>query len=152
MKTFYSPLHHKRAATTELDGGILVSPYDKPSRAETILARLQTRNPGPVLSPEVFDLAPVLRVHDTAYIDFLQTCWQRWAAAGKPGEAIPAIWPARGMRQRLPEDIDGRLGYFAFSADTSITEGTWEAAKSSVDVALSAWQAVHAGDRAAFAL
>lgn len=152
MKTFYSPLHHKRTATTELDGGVLVSPYEKPSRVETILARLQLREPGPVLPPEMFDMAPVLRVHDPEYIDFLQHCWKEWKAAGKPGEAIPAIWPARGMRQRLPEDIDGRLGYFAFSADTSITQGTWEAAKSSVDVALSAWQTVQGGERAAFAL
>lgn len=152
MKTYYSDLHHKRDATTELDGGVLVSPYERPSRAEKVFARVLEQNTGPVLKPDVFDLAPVLRVHTAEYIEFLQQCWQDWKAAGKPGEAIPAIWPARGMRQRVPEDIDGRLGYYAFCADTSITEGTWEAAKSSVDVALSAWKSVQAGDRAAFAL
>ena len=152
MKTFFSPLHHKRTVTTELDGGILVDPYEKPSRVETVLARVQLQQLGPVLEPETFSLEPILRVHDAGYIDFLQSCWQEWKAAGKPGEAIPAIWPARGMRQRVPKDIDGRLGYYCFCAETSVTEGTWEAVKASADVALSARKAVQGGERAAFAL
>jgi len=152
MKTVYSPLHHRRTAKTELDGGILVDPYESPSRAETILARVKERELGPILAPDAHGLNPILAVHTEDYVHFLEHCWSDWTAAGKPGEAIPAIWPGRGMRARMPQDIDGRLGYYSFSAESSITEGTWEAARTSVDVALTAQALIRGGDRAAFAL
>lgn len=152
MKTVFSPLHHRRTAKSELDGGILVTPYENPSRAETILARVKQQALGEVLAPELFGLEPVLKVHKADYVDFLEHCWGDWVAAGKPGEAIPAVWPGRGMRHRAPKDIDGRLGYYSFAGETSITEGTWDAARASADVALTAQRLVQAGDRAAFAL
>jgi acetoin utilization deacetylase AcuC-like enzyme len=152
MKTVFSPLHHRRTATSELDGGILVDPYEKPSRAETILARVIHQKLGDVIEPEDFGLDPVLRVHKPEYVDFLRHCWDDWKAAGKPGEAIPAIWPGRGMRHRLPKDIDGRMGYFTFAAETSITEGTWDAVCASANVALTAQKLVASGERGAFAL
>lgn len=152
MKTVYSPLHHRRTALSELDGGILVSPFEKPSRVETILSRFRERHLGEVIAPDEFGLGPIRRVHDAGYINFLESAWADWKAAGKPGEAIPAIWPARGMRQRVPKDIDGQLGYYAFAGETSITDGTWEAARASANVALTARKLVQQGERAAFAL
>tara|TARA_R100000935_G_scaffold58146_1_gene94125 strand:- start:99 stop:845 length:747 start_codon:yes stop_codon:yes gene_type:complete len=56
------------------------------------------------------------------------------------------------MRERVPKDIDGRLGYYSFAAETSITEGTWDAACASANVALTAQSLVANGDPAAFAL
>lgn len=152
MKTVFSPLHHRRTATSELDGGILIEPHEKPSRAETILKRVNHERLGEVLAPEEFGLDPIVRVHTPDYVDFLKHCWDDWVAADKPGEAIPAVWPGRGMRHRIPKDIDGRLGYYSFAAETSITEGTWDAACASANVALTAQELVASGDRAAFAL
>lgn len=152
MKTVYTPLHHRRTATSELDGGILVTPFENPNRAETILARVKERALGEVLAPVEHGLEPIRAVHTDDYIHFLEHCWADWKAADKPGEAIPAVWAGRGMRHRAPKDIDGRLGYYSFAAETSITDGTWEAARASVDVALSARQFIQDGDRAAFAL
>ncbi|HEY9120581.1 MAG TPA: hypothetical protein VIN33_12540 [Marinobacter sp.] len=152
MKTVFSPLHNRRTATTELDGGILIAPHEKPSRAETILGRVIQEELGEVLQPEEFGLGPVLRVHTRDYVDFLRDSWADWTAEGKPGEAIPAVWPGRGMRHRVPKDIDGRLGYYSFAAETSITEGTWDAACASANVALTAQAQVANGEAAAFAL
>lgn len=152
MKTVYSPLHHRRTATSELDGGLLIEPHERPSRAETILRRVTDQALGEIVEPDAFGLEPILRIHTPEYASFLETCWQEWSAAGKPGEAIPQFWPARGMRQRPTSDIDGKLGYYALGADTSITDGTWEAARASVDVALTAQKLVAGGERAAFAL
>ncbi|WP_404363298.1 histone deacetylase family protein [Marinobacter sp.] len=152
MKTVFSPLHHRHTVKTELDGGILIAPHEKPSRAETILARVRHQGLGEVVAPDEFGLDPVLRIHTVEYVDFLRNCWHDWTAAGKPGEAIPAVWPGRGMRNRLPKDIDGRMGYFSFGAETSITEGTWDAACASANVALTAQKLVADGERAAFAL
>ncbi len=98
MKTVFSPLHNRRTATTELDGGVLIAPHEKPSRAETILGRVKQEQLGDVLPPEDFGLEPILRVHTPDYVSFLQTCWKDWEAEDKPGEAIPAVWPGRGMR------------------------------------------------------
>lgn len=56
------------------------------------------------------------------------------------------------MRERVPKDIDGRLGYYSFAAETSITEGTWDAACASANVALTAQALVANGEPAAFAL
>jgi acetoin utilization deacetylase AcuC-like enzyme len=152
MKTIFTSLHHRHTTKSELDGGILVDPYEKPSRAETILARVIHQKLGDVIEPEAFGIEPILRIHSADYVDFLKNCWTDWKAAGKPGEAIPAIWAGRGMRHRQPKDIDGRLGYFSFSAESSITEGTWDAAFASAQVALTAQKHVANGDRAAFAL
>ena len=68
------------------------------------------------------------------------------------GEAIPAIMPTRRMQQnRVPNHIDGKLGYYAMAIETAITSGTWEAAKSAAACAISAQRAV-VTDRSAFAL
>ncbi len=152
MKTVFSPLHSRRHVKTELDGGLLIEPHEKPSRAETTLARVKDQGLGEILEPEEFGLGPVQRVPPADYVAFLETCWQDWQAAGKPGEAIPAVWAGRGMRHRLPKDIDGRLGYYSFAAETSISDGTWEAARASANVALTAQKLVAGGERAAFAL
>jgi acetoin utilization deacetylase AcuC-like enzyme len=40
------------------------------------------------------------------------------------------------MSTRIPNYIDGKVGYYALSSETSISEGTWEAAIASKDVAL----------------
>jgi acetoin utilization deacetylase AcuC-like enzyme len=56
------------------------------------------------------------------------------------------------MWQRRPESITGRLGYYAMAAETSISAGTWEAARASADVALTAAARLLAGERGAFAL
>ena len=73
-------------------------------------------------------------------------------AAGNRGEAIPDCWPARRMTQRRPNCITGKLGYYAMAGETSISQGTWEAASAAADVALTAASKIKDGARAAFAL
>ena len=91
MKTVYSPLHHRRTATSELDGGLLIEPHERPSRAETILRRVTDQALGEIIEPDRFALEPILRIHSPEYVAFLATCWQEWSAAGKPGEASPVL-------------------------------------------------------------
>jgi acetoin utilization deacetylase AcuC-like enzyme len=97
-------------------------------------------------------MEPILAVHDAAYVDFLQTAWDRWQAAGFKGEAIASTWPARRMVQARPSGIDGQLGYYALAAETSITQGTWQAALSSAHVALTGAERLRSGARGCFAL
>ena len=136
MITIYSEAHRKRDAKTELLGGQLIPPFEKPSRMDYILDRLHSEQLGDVVAPRDFGLEPILNLHDAGYVSFLETVWDEWKAAGMQGEAIAASWPARRMQQRCPTDIDGKLGFYALAAETSITEGTWEAARASANVAL----------------
>ena len=152
MKTAYSEKHRLRDAKTELYGSQLVQPFERPSRAEMILQAVQTADLGPIEKPMDYGLGPVLRVHDADFLDFLENAWTDWQATGYKGEAMASVWPARRMQQRPPRFIEGRIGYYALAAETSITEGTWEAALISKNVALTAASFIVAGERAAFAL
>ena len=152
MITVFSEEHLLRNAQTELYGGQLVRPHECPERAEIVLGRVRTVGLGEVVAPLRFGLAPILRIHDAEYVEFLQNAWAEWVAAGNQGEAIPDCWPARGMAQRRPKSIAGRLGYYAMAGETSISAGSWEAARAAADVAVTGAVHLHRGARAAFAL
>jgi acetoin utilization deacetylase AcuC-like enzyme len=136
MITIYSEKHRLRNAKTELFGGVLVAPYENPSRADIILERVKSEKLGEIIEPDEFGMEPVLALHDAGFVEFLQTAWEEWSQTEYKGEAIPTCWPARRMSTRIPNYIDGKVGYYALSSETSISEGTWEAAIASKNVAL----------------
>jgi acetoin utilization deacetylase AcuC-like enzyme len=153
MLTVFSEKHALRDCRTELYGGVLVPPFECPVRAEHILQRVREVKLGEVIAPDSFEIDAVKRIHDADFLRFLETCWDEWVATGYEGEAIPTCWPARGMQQhRIPQHIDGKLGHYALAAETSISNGTWEAARASVNVALTAQAAIRDGANEAFAL
>lgn len=132
--------------------GKLLPPFENPRRADQILAAVQQRF-GDVVPAQAFGLEPILRVHDPGYVQFLQTAWSEWLAAHGDYEALPLNWPTRTLRQdRIPEVIDGKLSYYSFDAGTPITAGTWQAAQSAANVALTAQQKIAQGAAVAFAL
>jgi acetoin utilization deacetylase AcuC-like enzyme len=139
MLTFHSDKTSLRQANTELHDGVLVKPFESPERVALILAHLNHAHLGEIRAPHAYGLAPVLAVHDKGYVDFLASCWQRWQAGGHAGEAMANNWPARTLRgDRIPESVSGQLGYYALAAETAITQGTFDAAMASKDVALAA--------------
>ena len=152
MKTIHSEQHRLRDAKTELYGGELVPPFERPSRADRVIKAIRDSGLGEIMTPDAFSLDPVLAVHDTDFVKFLTNAWQEWRQAGYSGEAIANIWPARRMQARVPRHIDGKLGYYAFAAETSISEGTWEAALAAKDVALTGAQGLLEGEQGMFSL
>ena len=153
MKTVHSSVHRRRAALTELSGGRFVPPFERPERVDRILAELKKRPLGEIMAPVEHGLAPVLRIHREDYVTFLRECWAQWTAAGYDGEATANIWPSRAMTlARPPREIGGRIGYYALAAETSISEGTWEAARASANVALTGQALIQGGEPAAFSL
>jgi acetoin utilization deacetylase AcuC-like enzyme len=95
---------------------------------------------------------PLLRVHPQPYLDFLKTAHADWQAAGRPGDAFPYAFPVVQRRDLRLDRIDARLGRYAMDACSPISSGTWTAAYWNAQTALSALDAVLAGDRSAFAL
>ena len=153
MRTFYSDRHRLHHGNTELIGGQMHPCFEMPSRADMVLARVQAVGLGDVSPPRAFGLEPVLRVHRTDYVEFLRIAWRDWAATGRHHDALPLVWPVPSMRcDRVPRDIDGKLGYYSSDAAVPITAGTWTAVQDAADVALSAMDAVLQGEPASFAL
>lgn len=152
MLTVYSDKHKLRAAKTELYNGELVSPFECPARVEYVLQRITEVGLGDVVPPRAFGIESIYSLHSTEYVEFLQNAWEEWLSTGANGEIIPTSFPVRGMQQRAPQHIDGKAGYYALSAETSIAKGTWEAALSSAHVALTAQAKIAEGEQSAFAL
>ncbi len=153
MLTIYSADHKLQDGKFELIDGQLMPPFERPQRAENVLARVREVGLGEVRGPDDFGLDPVRRVHDADFVAFLRTAHDEWRAAHGATDALPLNWPCRGFRQTIPESIDGRLGYYSFDAGTPITAGTWRAITSSANVALTgAKQLKDGGDRAVFSL
>ncbi|CAM5772526.1 acetylpolyamine amidohydrolase [Labrys miyagiensis] len=153
MKSVYSERHKGHAGNFELVAGAIVPAFELPSRAEFIRARIDEVGLGPVLSPQSHSLDAAKRVHRADFIDFLPQVYPRWKAIGREGSAIPFTWPTRGLRgDKAPESIEALLGYYSFDAGATFVEGTWDAIKSSYEVALTAAALVKNGERAAFAL
>lgn len=152
METIFTEKHRLRNSKTELYGGELVDPFERPSRAEYIIDRVRSRSLGPVSEPDEFGMNPILAVHDSGLVTFLQSAWTDWKAEGFNGEAMVTTWPARRMSSRIPTHIEGKLGYYGLSCETSISEGTWEAAYAAAQVALTGAERIRKGETSAFAL
>ncbi|MEA3053604.1 MAG: hypothetical protein QOG72_2507 [Sphingomonadales bacterium] len=147
IRIFWDERQRRHAPAQELHNGAFVPFAEHCGRIDSMLAAL-----GPTEAATDHGEAPLLRVHPRAYLDFLRSAFADWKAAGRPGDASGYIWPAVGRRPLDLDRIDARLGLYSLDASTPIAEGTWESAYWAAQTALSALDAVLAGERAAFAL
>lgn len=148
MLTFCSPAQITHAPTHELVNGAREEHAETPARLANMLARV-----GTVREPVDHGLEPILAVHASDYIAFLQEAHAAWLAAGREGDAIGYAFPVRGRRPLDLERIDGKLGLYGFDTVTPIAADTWAAANGAAQSALSAVAAVAEGEaRQAFAL
>ncbi|MBK6569509.1 histone deacetylase family protein [Candidatus Aalborgicola defluviihabitans] len=156
MITFYNHLHAQHQGKVEMFRGALVPCYEVPARADHVLAELQRRKLGTVQHPNAFDDAVLERIHSRRYLQFLATAWDQWVAldpANAGTDILPSVWPTRTFRTDIePDNFSAKMGLYSFDAGTPFTAGTWVAARAGAHCALSAAQAMLAGDRAAFAL
>lgn len=153
MKTIYSDDHRLQDGKSELAGGQLLPCFEMPKRAELVLARVNEVGLGPVLTPTEFGLDSIARVHTMPFIEFMRDIWGEWSAEGRDFDALPMTWVTRTLRSdRIPRAIDGKVSYFSFDAGSPITAGTYQAIRSSVNVALTGAALLNGGDRVAFSL
>ena len=152
MQIVYSDEHRSHFPQAELSGGQFVTPYERPSRMEYVLRELKKRKMTDFVAPKPVNMGLVRRVHPQHFLNFLETAWDEWIAAGNRGEILASVFPNRGMQQRVPKSIDGKVGYYTHSLETAITAGTWHAAKASASVAQTGQKLVSGGARAAFSL
>jgi acetoin utilization deacetylase AcuC-like enzyme len=130
------------------DGGRLVPPPEIPERAERIRAALADASLGEIREPDEFGPEPLLRVHTTEYVEFLETAHARWCAATGSDESEEAVPYARPIRDQPHDDaphVIAQLGWFSHDSDP-VLRGTWEAASAAVDIAMTAWRVVTDGE------
>lgn len=152
MLTVYSDDHRLQDGKAELVDGRLMPCFEMPRRADMILERVREVGLGEVIEPRDFGRGPILKVHDLKFVNFLEQAWDLWTQSGRDHDALPLNWPIRGMRNREPETIDGKLSYYSFDAGTPITSGSWRAATSAVNVALTGVEEIAKGARSVFSL
>ena len=98
-------------------------------------------------------LEPIAAVHDADYLAFLETAWSRRGEIPGFGHEIGSSHFARHHMHKPPVGILGQIGYYMADTSTPIQEGTWASIYASAQVAISAADAVSAGQvRHAYAL
>ena len=87
METIFTERHRLRNSKTELFGGKLVEPFERPSRAEYIISRVHDVTLGPVNVPDDFGLGPIFLFQ----INRLATSHQVCTTVSGPPTASPTI-------------------------------------------------------------
>ena len=147
MRCFFDSRQLAHAPAQELNNGAFMPYAEHPGRVEAILAAL-----GGTEAAVDHGEAPLRAVHSADYLAFLRSAWEEWQAAGRPGDAGAYAWPVVRRRPLDLVRIDAKLGAFSFDASSPIAAGTWEAAYWGSQTALTALDALLAGDGSAFAL
>jgi acetoin utilization deacetylase AcuC-like enzyme len=158
VKAVYTLRHRLHHPERELEGSNFHDPFEHPGRAETIRAALAADDRFELVAPDEWGKEPIEAVHDPGLVAFLETAWHDFQIERGPmHDVIPDVFAMPALREgmgpaREPTSIGARLGWWCFETTTPIMQTTYEAARSSVDVALSAAALVTGGERFAYGL
>ena len=142
MRCVFDPRQLAHAPAVELHNGGFVPYAEKPARAEAVAAAV-----GPAAPAVDHGEAPLLAVHDPAYVDFLKSAHDDWCAAGRSGDASGYAWPVVRRRPLALDRIDAKLGAYSFDASIPIAQGTSEGASWSAPKAVIAASALTSAGR-----
>jgi acetoin utilization deacetylase AcuC-like enzyme len=111
---------------------------------DRILTALQKTDWAELTPPTDFGLDPILAVHDSGYIAFLESAWREWlildpevSSSPEQNAFLPATFALR-RKPRVPSTLLGMAGYYIMDLSACIVAGTYEAVLSSANCALSA--------------
>ena len=102
VHTIYSPRHAAHAGNVELNSGAIVPAFEKPARAEMVLARVEAVGLGPIWRPG--STTSRSRGGCTRRT-MLTSCGGRGrSGSGRPqGSAMPFVWPVPGCGRQAPD-------------------------------------------------
>jgi acetoin utilization deacetylase AcuC-like enzyme len=158
MRVVHSAAHRGHDPTSEVETGAIVTPYERPARAEAIHHALAGDGDFEIAAPTEHGLEPIVAVHDAAYVAFLEEAWHEWSKAmPAQRQAIPDSFPNPALREgmgpgRPPTGGVARMSYYGFDTATVMLEATYAAARAAADCALTATDAVLHGEGSAYAL
>lgn len=153
MKTVYAEDHNLHAGLKDPRGETWQTSAECPDRANNIAAEIRRQDAGEIIAPQDFGDAPLLRIHAPDYLEFLKTVWQEWEASDERGtNARPDTFVGAGMRYADTDCIVGKLGRYSFDATSPFVAGSWQAIRTSANIALTGADLIKRSERQAFAL
>lgn len=156
-----SERHRGHDPEREIESSGFQAPFENPRRADVIRAALDAAGGFAVIEPTDRGTAPIEAVHDAGLVRFLATAWDDYQReVGPTHDVVPDVFALPGLRRGMgglaaagePVSVAARLGWWCFETTTPLTAGTYGAARSAVDVALTAADAVAGGERIAYGL
>ena len=120
----------------------------RPARVGAIKEALSNLNLFAAVPVRHFGEAAIRAVHDGDFVSYLKAVCQKLESR-QP--VYPYVFPIRRPEKR-PKDLAVRAGYYCIDTFTPLDRNAYRAARSAVDVALTAADEVLAGRRVAFAL
>lgn len=121
---------------------------ERPARVKAIQATLQKTTFFESLEPRHFGQEHILAVHDADFVRYLKAVCLKLQSR-RP--VYPYVFPIR-RPERRPQDLAVRAGYYCIDTFTPLDRNAYDAAKSAVDVALTAAEYVLKGRGLAYAL
>jgi acetoin utilization deacetylase AcuC-like enzyme len=159
LTVFASTRHRLHDPEHEIEASRLQPPFEHPGRAEAIRATLAADDRFVIEEPPERSTAPIEAVHDPGLVRFLASAWEEYQRDVHPShDVVPDVFALSGLRAGMeegrgePATVAARLGWWCFETTTPLTAGTYEAARSAVDCALAAADAVVASERIAYGL
>lgn len=148
MLVVASERHRGHAPLAEIESSGLQPPFEHPGRADEIHRTLINDRVFTIAEPTSWSAEPIEAVHDPGLVRFLRRAWADYQVA-HPGthDVVPDVFAMPGLLDGVGEfpdgpPIDAELGRWCFETTTPVTEGTYDAARSAVDIALTATSAV----------
>ncbi len=162
MRVVHSPGHLAHDPEVEVEHGLLVAHHELPRRAEEVVAALRADDRFTIEAPASHGLGPIDAVHEPGLAGFLATAWGEFQRQVKPQrDVFPDVFLHPALRAGMdpvaapdpgPDgNVLAGLGYWCFEMATPLVSGSYAAARSAVDVAMTATQiVVDGGERFAF--
>lgn len=152
MKTIYSDDHNLHSGLLDPRGFEWRESAECPARANNVAEAIRRHDFGEILEPQVFDERKYLRLHEPDYLEFLKTVWDEWQASDEEGaNARPDTFVGAGMRHADTECVVGKLGRYSFDATSPFVAGSWQAIRTSANIALTAAEYLKGRERLMFA-
>lgn len=151
MKAFFADEQKHHDPTFFLSSGAPQPNPEQPERVEHLLAGALAAGLA-IVRPANHGLGPISAIHTPEYVDFLKRIYERWQRIeGASAEVIPNIHPI-ARTGSYPASAVGQAGYHMADTSCPISKDTWESACWSAWTAISACDAVLAGDAWSYAL
>jgi acetoin utilization deacetylase AcuC-like enzyme len=159
MQAFYHPDQSVHDPKQYMRFGQIVAPKDLPARTTALLQALARHSITPRLTVK-HGTGPVLDIHTPGFVRYLETAWERWCELPEHGPEVWGntfpYWSGRPEDSARPPcratGLMGQTGWYLGDLSVPMGPHTWMSTLRSAETAVTAADAILAGDHAAYAL
>jgi len=152
-KIIYSPEHRKFSPSNIYDARIneLVKYADTPDTVDAILHALEELSWPVIRESGDYKLDPYFGSHDGEMIALFREVDQGISSGLLESPVVPSQFAVRRL-DRLPDALDGRLGWYCTDVRTPLSAGFWAAACGSLSATIAGANLLLEGERLAYVL